>query len=200
MSHYYITDDTLDHTYQTIDFDMRNVRLILTTDRGVFSRNYIDYGTKILIENLDLNHVKKALDIGCGYGPVGLFIAGYDNEINVVLSDVNERAIALAKKNIEDNHISHAKALVSHVFEKINESFDLIVTNPPIRAGKDTVFSIYEGANNHLNDGGSLYVVIQKKQGAPSSVKKIETLFGNCEILVKSKGYWVLLAKKEKSS
>ena len=200
MSHYFVSDDTLEHAYQTIAFDMRHVRLTLTTDRGVFSRNYIDYGTKVLIENLTLDHVKKALDMGCGYGPVGLFIASYDSAIDVVLSDVNERAIELVKKNMSDNHIAHAKPVLSNAFEHIDDSFDLIVTNPPIRAGKDTVFSIYEGAYNHLNDHGSSYVVIQKKQGAPSSVKKLEEIFGNCEILEKSKVYWVLLAKKEKSS
>ena len=196
MSHYFIADETLDHDYQTFQFDMRDVSLKLTTDRGVFSRNYVDFGTRVLLENLTLDGVKKALDLGCGYGPIGLFIARYDEDIQVTLSDVNDRAIALVKKNILDNKIKNAKPILSNVFESIKDTFDLIVTNPPIRAGKDTVFEIYEGAFEHLEKGGLLYVVILKKQGAPSSVAKIESLFGHCEIVAKTKGYWILFAKK----
>ncbi len=196
MSHYFTTDKSLEHGYQNVKLELRGVRLILTTDRGVFSRNYIDFGTRVLLDYIDLDNVKKALDLGCGYGPIGLFIASYNENVDVTLVDVNERAIALVDMNIKNNKISNAKTAISDVFDSITETFDLIVTNPPIRAGKDTVFKIYEESYNHLGDGGSLYVVIQKKQGAPSSVAKLEEIFGNCEIVTKTKGYWVLLAKK----
>ncbi len=196
MSHYFIADDSLEHQYETVILDRRGIQLKLTTDRGVFSRKNIDFGTKVLIDHLALNHVKNALDLGCGYGPIGLFIARYNDDIQVLLADVNERALALAQTNITNLHISNARTVLSDVFSSIEETFDLIVTNPPIRAGKKTVFDIYEASYNHLNDGGCMYVVIQKKQGAPSSVKKLELLFGNCEIVAKTKGYWVLLAKK----
>lgn len=199
MSHYYTTDKSLEHDYQTIKLMIRDIELSLMTDHGVFSRNYIDFGTRVLLENIALNGVKKALDLGCGYGPIGLFIARYDDTINVIMTDVNERAIELVQKNIENNKIINAVVYKSDAFETINETFDLIVTNPPIRAGKETVFKIYEGAYSHLTEGGSLYVVIQKKQGAPSSMKKLEEIFDHCEVVTKTKGYWVLLAKKKKS-
>ncbi len=196
MSHYFTTDKNLDHKYQTIEIDLRDVRLSLTTDRGVFSRNYLDFGTQVLLDNITLKNVHKALDVGCGYGPIGLFMAAFNQQADVTMVDVNERALELAEKNIISNNITNAKTLKSDAFEMIHDTFDLIVTNPPIRAGKDTVFNIYEGAYDHLEKSGSLYVVIQKKQGAPSSVKKLESLFGNCEIVAKVKGYWILLAKK----
>ena len=190
MSHYFIADETLEHDYQTFDFHVRGVSLKLTTDRGVFSRNFVDFGTRVLLDNLTFDHVKKALDLGCGYGPIGLFMARYDESVNVVMTDVNERAIELVKKNISENKIKNAQVILSHAFELIDDTFDLIVTNPPIRAGKETVFEIYEGAYEHLDKGGLFYVVIQKKQGAPSSVVKIENLFGNCTVVNKTKGYW----------
>ena len=196
MSHYFKTDETLEHGYQIFNVDVRGVSLSLTTDRGVFSKNYVDFGTRVLLEHLDLNDVKKALDLGCGYGPIGLFMARYDDQIDVTMSDVNERAISLVKKNISNNNIKNAKVVLSGAFEAIDDTFDLIVTNPPIRAGKETVFAIYEGAYEHLEKGGIFYVVIQKKQGAPSTLEKITTLFGNGKIVTKTKGYWVLLAKK----
>lgn len=196
MSHYFTDDKTLEHDYQTFDFQMRNVSLKLTTDRGVFSKDYVDFGTQVLLENLALDDCKKALDLGCGYGPIGLFIATYNKTCDVLLADVNPRALELVEMNIINNHIEHAKVMLSNGFEHIHSTFDLIVTNPPIRAGKETVFRMYEGAYEHLEKGGVFYVVIQKKQGAPSSVAKIESLFGHCEILTKTKGYWVLFAKK----
>ena len=178
---------------------MRGTQLYLKTDRGVFSRKYIDFGSRVLMENLDFEGVKSALDMGCGYGPIGLFIAQHNPDVSVTLVDINERAIDLAKENAKQNQIHNATIIQSNLFEHISDTFDLVVTNPPIRAGKNIVFSIYEEAYQHLNVGGSLYVVIQKKQGAPSSVKKIETLFGSCEIVTKKNGYWILLAKKQKS-
>lgn len=199
MSHYYTTDRTLEHSYQTVTLKVRGIMLSLVTDRGVFSRNNIDFGSRVLLDHLTLDHVHKALDVGCGYGPIGLFMARYNEDAHITMIDVNERAIELVQKNIDKNKIKNANVCKSDLFEQITETFDLIVTNPPIRAGKDTVFNIYEGAYDHLVEGGSLQVVIQKKQGAPSSVKKLEALFGNCEIVTKNKGYWVLLAKKQKS-
>lgn len=199
MSHYFTTDHTLKHQHQTLELNICDIHLSLTTDRGVFSRHVIDFGSRVLIENVALNGFKKVLDMGCGYGPIGLFIARSKKDADIILADINERAIDLTRENIKRNNISNAQVIKSDLFNQIDESFDLIVTNPPIRAGKHIVFGIYEGAYHHLNDGGSLYVVIQKKQGAPSSVKKLEALFGSCKIVTKKNGYWILLAKKLKS-
>ena len=196
MSHYFQDDKTLGHDYQTFTFSCQNITLSLTTDRGVFSRDYVDFGTRVLLNYIEVNQAKNILDLGCGYGPIGLFIARLNGIAKVTLSDVNERVLGLVENNAKHNNIDNVSIVHSDAFSNINDMFDLIVTNPPIRAGKEKVFEMYEGAYEHLVDEGVLYVVIQKKQGAPSSVKKLEALFGNCQIVAKEKGYWVLLAKK----
>ena len=108
--------------------------------------------------------------------------------------DINESAISLAKKNVEQNKAQNVTVLKSNIYENIKEeeSFDYILTNPPIRAGKKVIYEIYDGAIKHLNQNGELWVVIQKKQGAPSTIDHLNAIFGNCEIVTKEKGYFIL--------
>ena len=137
------------------------------------------------------------MDVGCGYGPLGIVISTlYDKEVYMV--DINERAIELTNKNIGQNNASKAKAQKSYLFDSLdtNMKFSSIVTNPPIRAGKKVVFEIYERAYDFLCEKGELWVVIQKKQGAPSSMEHIKSIFGNCEVVCKNKGYYILKSIK----
>ena len=165
-----------------------------------FSKTGMDFGSMLLVETV-LNENKdfsgSVLDLGCGYGPIGIIIAKLLNKTDVTMSDVNERSLEFCAMNVKENKVDdRTKIIKSSGFENINGKYDIIVTNPPIRAGKDTVFSFYEGAYDHLNEGGKLYVVIQKKQGAPSTKTKIESLFNNCETVNKKSGYFIFLAKK----
>jgi len=125
----------------------------------------------LLIETVikeNQNSIGKILDMGCGYGPIGIIIANSIENSTVTMADINERALELAAMNAKENKAEHkVKIMNSSAFENIKDNYDIIVTNPPIRAGKEVVFSFYEGAYNHLRKGGKLYVVIQKKQGAP---------------------------------
>ncbi|MDO9628422.1 MAG: methyltransferase [Acholeplasmataceae bacterium] len=197
MSHYFINDSTLDSNIKSYDVEINATSFRFYTDRGVFSKETLDYGTKFLLETIELNkEVKTVIDMGCGYGPIGLYVAKTSPEKHVYLYDVNERAVALALKNMKENEITNAEVHQSFLFEYVNIKADAIITNPPIRAGKPTIFRLYEDAYLALNPGGILYVVIQKKQGAPSTVAKLHSLFNNCDVVDKSKGYWVLLAKK----
>ncbi|MFA6800569.1 MAG: methyltransferase [Acholeplasmataceae bacterium] len=197
MSHYFINDEKLNHEIQEIILSIGKHVIHLDTDRGVFSRNQLDIGTQILLENIDFSlSYQTIIDMGCGYGPIGIYAAKMCPNANVIMADVNERAVFLASSNIEKNHVKNALTKVSFLFDQVKEKADLIITNPPIRAGKQIVFSLYEQAYENLNQGGLFYIVIQKKQGAPSSVKKLEETFKNCTIVTKVKGYWVLLAKK----
>lgn len=197
MSHYYTNDKQLNHEIQEIRFSMNQHEILLDTDRGVFSRNKLDFGSKVLLTHIDFSKpYKQIIDIGCGYGPMGIYAAKQCPNALVLMADVNERAVDLTSRNIIKNHVENATAVISFLFENINQKADLIMSNPPIRAGKKTVFKLYEQSYDHLNKNGVFYAVIQKKQGAPSSVKKLEELFGNCEIIAKEKGYWVLFAKK----
>ena len=134
--------------------------------------------------------------MGCGYGPIGLYVAKTYPDKMVYLYDINERALDLAKQNLEINQVKNVQIKQSNLFDQVDIKSDVILTNPPIRAGKQTVFTLYEQAYDTLNDGGILYVVIQKKQGAPSTEAKLATLFNKVEVKVKSKGYWLLLAQK----
>lgn len=197
MSHYYLNDNQLDHEIMHIQFKIGQHEVFLETDRGIFSRQNLDFGSRVLLEHIDFDQpYKHIIDMGCGYGPIGIFCAKSCPKSSVLLADVNQRAVGLANHNIEKNHVKNARAIESFLFENIKQKADLIISNPPIRAGKKTVFNLYEQSFDHLNKNGVFYAVIQKKQGAPSSVKKLEELFGNCEIVAKEKGYWVLLSKK----
>ena len=137
------------------------------------------------------------LELGCGIGPIGLTLAYFHPGLNVICSDVNTRALALCEKNAASLKLSQrVTCLQSDIYLQIEGSFDSIVSNPPIRAGKKVTYQIYEGAKSHLIDGGSLYVVVRKKQGAMSVKSFLETLFPSVEVLVSKKGYCVLKATK----
>ena len=198
MSHYFLNDSKLDHQIKNYDVHLRGTPFRFYTDRGVFSKEYLDFGTKVLIDSIALDtEIKTVIDMGCGYGPIGLFIAKTYPEKQVYLFDINERALALSEKNMEENKIKNVIIEQSFLFEAVKIKADAIITNPPIRAGKDIVFKLYEDAYLNLNPGGIFYAVIQKKQGAPSSQTKLVEVFGNCTVIDKIKGYWILFAKKQ---
>ena len=197
MSHYYINDDKLDHKIKSYEVKINNLTLNMYTDLGVFSKDYLDYGTRVLLETVELNDKQKTvIDMGCGYGPIGIYIGKAYPDKHVYLFDVNERAVAMALKNQVENAVENTNISVSNLFDQVNVKADVILTNPPIRAGKQTVFKLYEDAYSNLKEGGVLYVVIQKKQGAPSSVNHLSSIFGECEVIEKKKGYWILFARK----
>lgn len=196
--HYYTNSPTVQSNEQLHQIVVAGLSLKLWTDNGVFSKNGLDFGSRVLIETI-VNQVSingNILDVGCGYGPIGISLAKLTKQ-SVIMSDVNERAVELTKKNALQNGVV-ANVLVSSVYGNIDQTdFDLIVSNPPIRAGKDIVHGIIAGSFNHLQKGGKLVIVIQKKQGAPSAEKKMNEIFGNVELLAREKGYWILMSVKE---
>lgn len=166
---------------------------------GTFSKDSLDDGTKLLLETiLQADLGCKILDIGCGTGPIGLILAASDPKRILTMSDVNLTALELAKSNAERLGVSPRVEIVeSDVYHNLNSIYDTIVSNPPIRAGKKVTYAIYDGALPHLNDGGSLIIVIRRKQGADSVQAYLETLFGNVSLLASHKGYRVLKATKK---
>lgn len=195
--HYYTAKPTTGSKESQITVELRGFPLKLWTDRGVFSREGVDFGSQLLIETMEIPEDAEVLDVGCGYGPIGLTAATLANRGKVTLIDINERAVELANKNIALNGIDNARAIQSNVYSNISGlKFDVILTNPPIRAGKAVVHEILEGAYDKLNEGGSLWVVIQKKQGSPSAWNKLEEVFGEVEEVTKDKGYRIFRAKK----
>ncbi|WEV61316.1 class I SAM-dependent methyltransferase [Streptococcaceae bacterium ESL0729] len=184
------------HDIHELKVTLLDVPMSFLTDSGVFSKTQIDFGSRVLLDNVSMEEGSSLLDVGCGYGPIGLTLAKKYG-VNPTLIDVNERALGLAQKNAASNQIK-AQILKSDVYQGVlGEKFNHIVSNPPIRAGKAVVHSVLTGAYDHLNPGGDLVIVIQKKQGAPSAQKKMEETFGNVEVVAKEKGYFILRSVKE---
>jgi 16S rRNA (guanine1207-N2)-methyltransferase len=197
MSHYYQNDPNLQSDYKKIRYTFRNHLLNLTTDSGIFSRERVDFGTNVLLNSLDADFSgKHILDIGCGYGIIGIAIAKAYPDCFVQMTDVNSRAVELARENAKANETKNVKIYESSLYASIDAEFDWILSNPPIRAGKDVVWGIAEDSLKHLKKGGILRMVIQKKQGAPSLLKKMAEIFPQSETIAKEKGYYVLQGRK----
>lgn len=194
--HYYNSNPTVNSNRNKLSFTLLGNNLSFITDSGVFSKGSIDYGSRVLIETINCRSHVSVLDVGCGYGPIGISLAKKHHNITVDMIDINQRAIELTKENININNINNANAFISDKYKNIKNKYDMIVTNPPIRAGKDVVHEILEHSRDYLNRDGELWVVIQKKQGAPSAKKKLEVIFGNCEIVKRDRGYFILKSKK----
>ena len=200
MSHYFQDDPNLASNYKKISFEVNGISMQLQTDNGVFSKNRVDEGSLAFLKViLPLNLGKNILDLGCGYGTIGLTLAKAHEEARITLADVNPRAVALCERNAGLLNLSpRVTILQSDIYEKIEGPYDSIVVNPPIRAGKAVTYRMYEEAIQYLIDGGSLYIVIRKAQGAPSASKYIEQIFGNITLLKRDKGYYIYRATKSK--
>lgn len=195
--HYFSNRPEAEHDEREFTFDLRGRTFRFVTDAGVFSRDRVDFGSVLLIETMEFSPDARVLDVGCGYGPIGLTAAFLAPSGHVTMIDVNERAVSLAKRNAERNGISNVTILVSDLYEQVRgQTFHVILTNPPIRAGKDTVHRIFTEGYDLLADGGELWVVIQKKQGAPSALKKLQEVYREVEEVERKKGYSIFRAKK----
>jgi 16S rRNA (guanine1207-N2)-methyltransferase len=195
--HYYTQKPGVKQDRRIHEVSLRGRSYRFFTDAGVFSKTGVDYGSRVLIEALKLQPAWAVLDVGCGYGPIGLTAASLVPQGIVTMIDINERAVELSRENAVLNGISNVQVLQSDLFEAVKSSmFDAIVTNPPIRAGKATVHRIFEEGSSLLSHGGEMWVVIQKKQGAPSALDKLELLFSKVEEVTKDKGYRIYRAIK----
>ena len=191
--HYYTSAPESESRPFEFEAECLGQKLVFACDRGVFSKGEIDEGARILLEALPLLK-GRVLALGCGWGPMGITLGKLYPEINVLMSDVNQRAVELAKTNIKKNGIQNAEAVVSDGFEKIESAFDCIITNPPIRAGKQTIYRLFDDAVKRLNPGGSLFIVIRRQQGAESALKHLGE---RARVIEKKKGFWVIEAKGE---
>ena len=197
-NHYYSENPDTAHDFEEWPFELKGKIFRFVTDSGVFSRETVDYGSRVLIDAFDWEELPsegKILDVGCGYGTLGLTLVKA-KEVEATLVDINQRALDLARQNAERNQVL-ATIFQSNLYQNVEGRFHHIISNPPIRAGKQVVHEVITGSYTHLLDGGDLTIVIQKKQGAPSAKAKMEEVFGNCEILKKDKGYYILRSRKE---
>ncbi len=193
---YYAENPDSAHDIHELKVTLLGQSFTFLTDSGVFSKKMVDYGSQVLLNTLDFEKGKTLLDLGCGYGPLGISLAKVQG-VKPTMVDINNRAIDLAKQNAQKNDVE-ADIFQSNIYEKVNGTFDYIISNPPIRAGKQVVHTIISESINYLKVGGNLTIVIQKKQGAPSAKAKMEEVFGNVEILKRDKGYYILRSEKTK--
>ena len=193
MSHYFIDDPNVKSNPIEISHIFDGKKFIFCSDAGVFSAHRIDSATDLLLSKIPPLG-GTLLDMGCGYGCIGIILAkAYSLELTQV--DINQRALHLTEKNSKLNNVE-SNIIPSDCFDNVTGCFDTIVLNPPIRAGKEVVYRMYEGSYQHLNADGQLFIVIQKKHGAESTITKLHQVFGNYEVLYKRKGYYIISCKK----
>ena len=190
--HYYTAEPSSDHRPGEVRFSYGGRDLVFATDSGVFSRRELDRGTEVLLHALPEAIGGPVLDMGCGYGAIGVAVGARWPELSVIMADVNRRACDLARENARRNGVD-AEVLESDGYAALaGRRFATILQNPPIRAGKAVIYRMFADGAKSLLPGGRLFLVIRKQQGAPSAQKYLSTLFGQVELLARDAGYWIL--------
>ena len=203
MPQYFEANPDTPSNRRTVDYRINGINFTFMTDTAVFSKTSVDKGTDLLLQTV-IGDIKargagrdeSLLDLGCGWGVVGIVMKTVFTLFDVTCVDVNSRAVELTKENAKLNLRAPDTIMVSDVLKAVPEDklFDTVITNPPVRAGKKTVFEFYEQSYAHMKEGGAIYVVLQRKQGADSTKKKLNELFGNCVTLDIKGGYHVMKA------
>ncbi|HUU55585.1 MAG TPA: methyltransferase [Armatimonadota bacterium] len=198
--HYFSEKPAARGRRQIIEADLRGFTIKLITEAGVFSRERVDRGTRLLINHVAVQPADSVLDLGCGYGVVGVVAALLAPEGRVTLVDINHRAVALARRNLTLNTIANAEVLQGDGFAPVaGRAFDLIAFNPPIRAGSHVVHRLIEEASHHLAAGGRLYLVGRTKQGVIRISEKMSEVFGAADEIAKGGGYRLYLSRRTDS-
>jgi 16S rRNA (guanine1207-N2)-methyltransferase len=197
--HYFSEKPTSKSKRGLIRCTLKGMELEFVTDSGVFSHTKIDNGTRLLIESMEIPESGSFLDLGCGYGPIGIVAAKIKPNLKVTMTDINSRAIALSIENVKRNHIGAVEVIQTALYELVRgRLFDTVVSNPPISAGmKDVVEPLVAGAAVHLKPGGLIQVVVQSNKGGKTLESYLESHFGNSEVLARGSGYRVLVAKQK---
>ena len=192
--HYFSENPESPHHLAQCKASYRGRDFTFETDAGVFSRDGLDKGTAILLDALpELSG--DVLDLGCGWGAIGVSVAGVFPKARVTMADINSRAVDLSRGNVKRNDVQ-ARVLQSDGFEAlVGERFSFILTNPPIRAGKQVIYGLFQQCAEHLAPGGALYIVIRKQQGAPSALTFLDTVFKSVQVVEKEAGFWVIRAE-----
>ena len=187
----YFSNEKLKSNRKQYDTQVLGHHFSFYTDNGVFCKDYLDFGTRMLLENLPFSEIgESVLDVGCGYGVIGIIISKIVG-CSVDMVDVNLRAIHLAKMNAKENGIDNVQIFESNCYQNVERKYTSIITNPPIRAGKKIVYEIVFGAKDHLLENGKLFLVIRKDQGAKSLINDLQKLY-NVEVLKRDKGFFVI--------
>ena len=195
MSQYFDNDNNVKHNKKIIEFYFNDKKYNVYSDNGVFSKDRFDYGTRLLLDSIDISKLSgNVLDLGCGIGVVGIILGTINKNINIDMIDINERALSLVRDNLILNKVK-ANVFSSDVYSNVNKKYDYIITNPPIRAGKEVVRKFLLGGYDYLNDNGILYFVMRKDHGVKSMIKELENKY-NVTIINKDKGFYIVSLTK----
>lgn len=187
----YFTNEKLPSNVRKTECFVLGNKFTFLTDNGVFSKDGLDFGSRLLLETIPLDEVGgKILDMGCGYGVFGI-VVGKLTSVHVDMVDVNLRALHLAERNAKENHVDNVNIFESNVYQNVSAKYSSIITNPPIRAGKQVVYDIVMNAKNYLEKDGKLFLVIRKEQGAKSLIVDLKTVY-TVRVLEKKKGFFIL--------
>lgn len=194
MAHYFTNDENLKSEIRKVNVVINGISYYFYTDNGVFSKNKLDFGTELLLNTFKYTYPqeKSFLDIGCGCGPIGIYASFLGFAVD--MSDVNKRAVHLSKKALREQELA-ANVFESDAYGNIDKKYDYIVSNPPIRAGKIKLYEIIMNAKDHLKNDGELWIVVRKQQGAESLVRDMKEVYKMVEVVVKKKGYYIIMAK-----
>lgn len=197
MSHYFENDNNLKEDKKIINVDMFGKGFRFSTNSGVFSKDKVDYGTKLLLNNIVIHKKSgKLLDLGCGYGVLGVILGENYKNLDIDMVDVNERAVALANYNLKLNGVNGVNCYVSNIYEGVNSKYDYIVTNPPIRAGKDVLLQFLVGSYDYLVSDGQLWFVMRKDHGVKTMILRLQELF-DVQIVCRDKGFYIVKCVKK---
>jgi len=194
MEHYFSEKQSSEFKIKKIKVHAKNIEFELYSGSGVFSKDMLDAGSKLLIEKAKIKG--NVLDIGCGYGAVGIAIKKLNPELNVILSDINERAIELAKLNAKKHSLNIA-VIKSDIFSNIDAKFDTILLNPPQAAGKEVCFCMIKESSSHLKKSGFFELVARHNKGGSTYMKYMHEIFGNAKCIAKASGYRIYLSVKK---
>ncbi|MFT7616314.1 MAG: 16S rRNA (guanine1207-N2)-methyltransferase [Candidatus Woesearchaeota archaeon] len=197
MSHYYSKTPDSARSDDIYEASVKGVSATFVSGSGVFCIGKLDFGSAVLIEYAQIPEESSILDLGCGYGPVGIFTKLLHPTTTISFTDVNERAVAYAKQNCRKNRVKYKSLVCGDGFESVPASFDVILLNPPQSAGKDVCDSLIKESANHLNENGSLHVVVRKNKGGNIIIAMLENYFDNYEVLAKKGGFWVIKSIKK---
>ena len=193
MAHYFTNEENLKSEIEKVIAEINGIPFYFYTDNGVFSKGELDFGTELLLKNFkyDNPNNKTLLDIGCGCGPIGIYASHLGFAVD--MSDVNKRAIHLSKMSLKEQNLN-ANVFESDAYKNINNKYDYIVSNPPIRVGKEKLYEIVMNAKDHLKDSGTLWIVVRKQQGAESMVRDMKNVYKIVEVITKKKGFFIIKA------
>ena len=190
MSYYFDKNTNVESKENTTRAEIGGNFYTFKTDNNVFSKKGLDFGTRTLLESIDINNINgDVLDFGCGYGPIGIYIAS-NTSSNVDMIDINERALNLARSNASINKVN-VNIFESDIYSNANKKYDYIITNPPIRVGKKILYEILIKAKDYLKENGHLIFVINRDQGAKSTMRDMEEYY-NVKIIAKNKGFFII--------